>query len=205
MATQKRSSMRSIREVPRLKYEPGRSHRQLGVATSTASLYVGRAAEAGFSWPLVNRRRDWTTRRSSRPGRRRGMSGPSPTGRRFTGSFSGIGDGAAAPVAGLRQRPSERLRVQLVLQAPQGVARPPGRGAASALRGGGGGGDVSGSTASTTSAAVGATGSRIKKILPVTRRYARPRAAGKRRCPPSDFSAVGESQLANMRCSAVRT
>ena len=48
--------MRSIREVLRLKYGLGRSHREiagaLGIATSTVSLYVSRAAEAGFSWPL---------------------------------------------------------------------------------------------------------------------------------------------------------
>ena len=54
--TQQRLSMRSIREVLRLKYGLGRSHRQiaqaLGIANSTVSLYVSRAAEAGFSWPL---------------------------------------------------------------------------------------------------------------------------------------------------------
>ena len=48
--------MRSIREVLRLKYGLGRSHRQiataLGICNSTVSLYVSRAAEAGLSWPL---------------------------------------------------------------------------------------------------------------------------------------------------------
>ena len=52
--------MRRIREVLRLKYGLGRSHRQiaaaLGIANSTVSLYVSlyvsRAAEAGLSWPL---------------------------------------------------------------------------------------------------------------------------------------------------------
>ena len=48
--------MRSIREVLRLKYGLGRTHRQiaaaLGIANSTVSLYVSRAVEAGLSWPL---------------------------------------------------------------------------------------------------------------------------------------------------------
>ena len=48
--------MRKIRELLRLKYELGRSHREiagsLGVANSTVSDYVGRASAAGFSWPL---------------------------------------------------------------------------------------------------------------------------------------------------------
>ena len=48
--------MRKIRELLRLKYELGRSHREiaaaLGVSNSTVSAYASRAAEAGFSWPL---------------------------------------------------------------------------------------------------------------------------------------------------------
>ena len=48
--------MRKIRELLRLKYELGRSHREiatsLGIANSTVSDYVRRASAAGFSWPL---------------------------------------------------------------------------------------------------------------------------------------------------------
>ena len=48
--------MRKIRELLRLKYELGRSHREiaasLGIANSTVSGYVGRASAAGLSWPL---------------------------------------------------------------------------------------------------------------------------------------------------------
>ena len=48
--------MRKIRELLRLKYELGRSHREiaasLGIANSTVSEYARRAAAAGFTWPL---------------------------------------------------------------------------------------------------------------------------------------------------------
>ena len=48
--------MRKIRELLRLKYELGRSHREiaasLGIANSTVSDYASRAAAAGLSWPL---------------------------------------------------------------------------------------------------------------------------------------------------------
>ena len=48
--------MRKIRELLRLKYELGRSYREiatsLGIANSTVSDYVRRASAAGFSWPL---------------------------------------------------------------------------------------------------------------------------------------------------------
>ena len=54
--SQRRLSMRKIRELLRLKYELGRSHREiatsLGIANSTVSDYVRRVAAAGFSWPL---------------------------------------------------------------------------------------------------------------------------------------------------------
>ena len=54
--SQKRLSMRRIRELLRLKHELGRSHREiaesLGVANSTVSEYVRRAAAAGIAWPL---------------------------------------------------------------------------------------------------------------------------------------------------------
>ena len=85
--------MRKIRELLRLKYELGRSHREiaasLGIANSTVSDYASRAAAAGLSWPLpegLDAPR-WR-RRCSRACRRRGMSGPSPTGSTCTGSFS---------------------------------------------------------------------------------------------------------------------
>ena len=92
--SQQRLSMRKIRELMRLKYELGRSHREiaasLGIANSTVSDYVRRASAAGFSWPLPER--GWTTprwrRRCSRPRRRRGFPGPSRTGDTSTGSFS---------------------------------------------------------------------------------------------------------------------
>ena len=48
--------MRKIRELLRLKYELGRSHREiaasLGIANSTVSDYASRAAAGGLSWPL---------------------------------------------------------------------------------------------------------------------------------------------------------
>ena len=54
--SEKRLSMRKIRELMRLKYEFGRSHREiaasLGVANSTVSDYVRRAVAAALSWPL---------------------------------------------------------------------------------------------------------------------------------------------------------
>ena len=55
--SQPRLSMRKIRELLRLKYKLGRSHREiaasLGIANSTVSGYVRRASAAGFSWPLL--------------------------------------------------------------------------------------------------------------------------------------------------------
>ena len=51
--------MRKIRGLLRLKYELGRSHREiaksLDIANSTVSDYVRRARAAGFSWPLPER------------------------------------------------------------------------------------------------------------------------------------------------------
>ena len=48
--------MRKTRELLRLKYEPGRSHREIAgslvIANSTVSDYVRRASAAGISWPL---------------------------------------------------------------------------------------------------------------------------------------------------------
>ena len=52
----KRLSMRKIRDVLRLKYGLGRSHREIAailrISHSTVGSYVRRAREAGVSWPL---------------------------------------------------------------------------------------------------------------------------------------------------------
>ena len=54
--SQKRLSMRKIRDVLRLKYGLGRSHREIAailrISHSTVGSYVRRAREAGVSWPL---------------------------------------------------------------------------------------------------------------------------------------------------------
>ena len=59
---QKRLSMPSVREVLRLKYELGRSHRQiaaaLGIGHSTVGAYVRRAEAAGVSWSHAERMDD---------------------------------------------------------------------------------------------------------------------------------------------------
>jgi transposase len=53
---QARLSMRKIEEILRLKYELGRTHREIaqscGVSASTVSEYVTHAKAAGLSWPL---------------------------------------------------------------------------------------------------------------------------------------------------------
>ena len=74
---QKRLSMPSIREVLRLKYELGRSHRQiaaaLGIGHSTVGAYVRRAEAAGVSWSHAERMDDAALEavivRSRRPSR----------------------------------------------------------------------------------------------------------------------------------------
>ena len=52
--SRQRLSMRKIRELLRLKHELGRSHREIagsrGIANSTVSDYVRRAAPSGFTW-----------------------------------------------------------------------------------------------------------------------------------------------------------
>lgn len=52
----KRLSMRKIEEVLRLKFELGRSNREIGlscgIGSSTVSEYIQRARNAGLSWPL---------------------------------------------------------------------------------------------------------------------------------------------------------
>ena len=86
--------MRKIRELLRLKYELGRSHREiatsLGIANSTVSDYLRRAGAAGFSWPLPEGLDDAALEAAlfPPPGRRRGFPGPSRTRNMSTGSFS---------------------------------------------------------------------------------------------------------------------
>src|SRR5581483_6645813 len=57
-----RLSMRKIREVLRLKYECQLAYREIarscGLARSTVSDYLARAAAAGLSWPLPSTLRD---------------------------------------------------------------------------------------------------------------------------------------------------
>ena len=52
-----RLSMRTIREVLRLKYDGRLTHREIarscGIAASTVVNYLTRASQAGVSWPLV--------------------------------------------------------------------------------------------------------------------------------------------------------
>jgi DNA-directed RNA polymerase specialized sigma24 family protein len=51
-----RLPMRRLREILRLKHECGLSHRAIavacGVGAGTVSEYLGRARQAGLSWPL---------------------------------------------------------------------------------------------------------------------------------------------------------
>ncbi len=53
----KRLLMRQIREILRLKWEVGLSHRAIArscsVGLGTVSLYLQRAREAGLAWPLA--------------------------------------------------------------------------------------------------------------------------------------------------------
>ena len=62
--SQKRLSMRKIRELLRLKYELGRSNREiatsLGIANSTVSDYTRRATAAGFLLAVCRRGLDDT-------------------------------------------------------------------------------------------------------------------------------------------------
>ena len=52
----KRLQMKKLREILRLKYQRGLSHRAVSKACSiglgTVTLYLKRAAEAGLTWPL---------------------------------------------------------------------------------------------------------------------------------------------------------
>ena len=116
--SQKRLSMRKIRELMRLKYELGRSHREiaasLGVANSTVSDYVGRARAAGLSWPLPEGLDDAALEAALFPPLPpSGSLVRSRTGTGCTGSFSATrASGGSAtrprPVQVRRLRPSTR-------------------------------------------------------------------------------------------------
>ena len=140
--SQKRLSMRKIRELMRLKYELGRSHREiaasLGIANSTVSDYVRRAAAAGLSWAVAG----GTGRRCAGgrpvPGPAAVAGSPARAGLavRAPGASAPQGRDAAAVVAGVQDSPSERLPVQPVLRPLPGVAWPPRCGHAAGLPGG---------------------------------------------------------------------
>ena len=54
MVAQRRSSMRSVHETPRLRYKLGRSRREIaavaGISAGTASTHLRRAEAAAISW-----------------------------------------------------------------------------------------------------------------------------------------------------------
>ena len=115
-----RLSMRKIREPLRLKYELGRSHREiatsLGIANSTVSDYVRRASAAGFSWPLPE---GLTTprwkRHCSRPRRRLGFPARAGLGTRAPGASapqgrSSLSSGFSRMLAGVRAYPAAAVR-----------------------------------------------------------------------------------------------
>ena len=86
---QMRLSARSIREVVRLKYRLGRSHREiaaaLGIAVSTVSRHASYATEAGVSWPLPEGMDDAALEAALFPAQPLSQGpGPVRTGRRFT-------------------------------------------------------------------------------------------------------------------------
>ena len=120
--------MRKIRELLPLKYELGRSHREiatsLGIANSTVSDYVRRASAAGFSWPLPEGLDDAALEAALFPGPAAVAGSPAGArlGRCPPGASAPQGRDAAAVVAGVPSGSSERLPVQLVLRALQGVA-----------------------------------------------------------------------------------
>ena len=94
----KRLSMRKIRDVLRLKYGPGWSHREIGAILQTfphgtVGSYVRRAREAGVSWPLPDDLGDARLEAALYP----------PTAS-SAGSAFGAGLGAGAPGAGAAPR-----------------------------------------------------------------------------------------------------
>ena len=127
--SQKRLSMRKIRELLRLKYELGRSHREiatsLGIANSTVSDYVRRASAAGFSWPLPEGLDDAALEAALFPAPPPSrVLRPDPGWKDVPpGASAPQGRDAAAVVAGVPSGSAERLPVQLVLRALQRTAR----------------------------------------------------------------------------------
>ena len=136
--SQKRLSMRKIRELLRLKYELGRSHREiaasLGVANSTVSDYVRRARAAGFSLAVAG----GAGRHGAVPAPAAVAGSPAGAGLgpRPPGASATKGRNAVTVVAGDREIHTNGYPIQLVLRALQGVAGTPRRGAAASLPGG---------------------------------------------------------------------
>ncbi len=90
----KRLPMRKIREILRLKWEVGLSHRAIArscsVGLGTVSLYLQRAREAGLSWPLPEELDEAALEaRLLRRPRRRAVRGHSRTQRTSTRSSRG--------------------------------------------------------------------------------------------------------------------
>ena len=121
--SQRRLSMRKIRELLRLKYELGRSHRELamslGIANSTVSEYVRQASAAGISWPLPEGLDDAALEAALFPAPPPFAASPAGAGlgMRSSGASAPQGRDAAAVVAGVPGDSSEGLPVKLVLRA----------------------------------------------------------------------------------------
>ena len=138
----KRLSMRKIRELLRLKYELRRIHREiavsLGIANSTVSDYARRAVAAGLTWPLPEGLDDAALEAALFPPTAAVACSPAGAelGTRPPGAATPQGRDAAAVVAGVPHGPPERLPVQPVLRALQGVAGTDRRGHAAGVPGG---------------------------------------------------------------------
>ena len=82
--------MRRLRELLRLKYDAGLSHRAIAqactVGLGTVTAYLQRATAAGLTWPLPDDLDDAAleARVFARPAVRRRAIGSSPSGRRCT-------------------------------------------------------------------------------------------------------------------------
>ena len=134
--------MRKIRELLRLKYELGRSHREiatsLGIANSTVSGYVRRAAAAGLSWPLPNGLDDAALEAALFPALPPSrVPRPEPDWEQVHRELQRHkGVTLRLLWLGVPHGSSERLPVQPVLRAIQGVAGAPRRSHAAGLPGG---------------------------------------------------------------------
>ena len=121
-------SMRKVREVLRLHHGAGLSGRaiarSLKLSPTTVKRYIGRAEEAGLSWPLPESLDDAQLERRAAPGG--GVDAgrdPVPGARLERGSprASPQGGDARTAVGGVQDGPSRGDAVQLVLQAVPGV------------------------------------------------------------------------------------